>query len=195
MVVDNLDAVRDAELSYNDDMVSNEVEVSMVTNPKSHVVSMRLTRQQIDRLQRIARRLGRTPSETGALLLEEALRRTDFAYIDFRDSPVGRQAYVHGSTLAVWEVVMIARACEMDVTRTSEHLQWPEFRTQAALNYAAAFPDEIEFALLDNRSYDFATVQRLLPHAALFVAEPAQPAYGQQAKEKSKPRRGRRSGR
>jgi predicted DNA-binding protein len=61
----------------------------------SKVVSLRFGSQQMERLQRVARRLGRTPSETGALLVEEALRRTEFALIDFRDSIVGRQVYVH----------------------------------------------------------------------------------------------------
>ncbi|HEY9869781.1 MAG TPA: hypothetical protein V6D08_11495 [Candidatus Obscuribacterales bacterium] len=145
----------------------------------------------MERLQRVARRLGRSTSETGVLLLEEGLRRAEFAYIDFRDSPVGRQAYVQGSTLAVWELVMIARAYEMDVARTSEHLQWPEFRTRAALNYAAAFPDEIELALQDNRAYDLTAVQRLLPHTELFVAESAERASRRQTKEITKPKRGR----
>ena len=68
----------------------------------SKVVSMRLKDEQVDRLERAARRLGRSPSEAAALLLEEALRQRDFALIEFRDSPVGRQAYVHGTRLAVW---------------------------------------------------------------------------------------------
>ena len=34
---------------------------------------------------------------------------SEYALIDFRDSVVGRQAYMQGSSLAVWEVMMIAR--------------------------------------------------------------------------------------
>jgi len=56
---------------------------------KSIVVSTRLAPQQEKRLQRKARQLGRTPSEASALLIEEGLRRDEFAFIDFRDSPVG----------------------------------------------------------------------------------------------------------
>jgi len=75
----------------------------------SQVVSMRLKEAQMERLRRAARRLGLTPSETSARLVEEALRRNDFAFLDFRDSPVGRQACLQGSSLAVWEVVLVAR--------------------------------------------------------------------------------------
>jgi hypothetical protein len=67
------------------------------------VVSMRLPADCSNRLKRMANRHGWTPSDTSARLVEEGLRRSEFAYIDFRDSAVGRQAYLQGSTLAVWE--------------------------------------------------------------------------------------------
>ncbi|HXI18204.1 MAG TPA: hypothetical protein VNM48_17710 [Chloroflexota bacterium] len=153
----------------------------------SKVVSLRFGSQQMERLQRVARRLGRTPSETGALLVEEALRRTEFALIDFRDSIVGRQAYLQGSSLAVWEVVMVGRGYGMDAVRTAEHLQWPLPRVQAAFRYAEAFADEIEAALTDNASYTFEDITRMLPQARQFVLpasvfaeahQPLEPAAG-----------------
>jgi hypothetical protein len=67
------------------------------------VISMRLPAESGNRLKRMANRHGWTPSETSARLVEEGLRRSEFAYIDFRDSAAGRQAYVQGSTLAVWK--------------------------------------------------------------------------------------------
>jgi hypothetical protein len=132
---------------------------------------MRLQDEQVSRLRRIARSLGRTPSETSALLVEEGLRRSEFAFIDFRNSPVGRQAYVQGSSLAVWEVVLVARSYDMHMEQTAEHLQWQETRVQAALNYGAAFPDEIEAAIEDNASYDLTTLSRMLPQTAQWVVE------------------------
>src|SRR5438477_2275541 len=113
----------------------------------SQVVSMRLQEEQLERLRRMARRLGRTVAETSALLTEEGLRRSEFASIDFRDSMVGRQAYIQGSSLAVWEVILVARSYAMDAGRTAAHLQWPAARVLAALNYAAAFRGEIEAAI------------------------------------------------
>jgi hypothetical protein len=57
------------------------------------VTSMRLPADSSNRLKRVANRLGWTQSDTSARLIEEGLRRTEFAYIDCRDSAVGRQAY------------------------------------------------------------------------------------------------------
>ncbi|HVC81365.1 MAG TPA: hypothetical protein VNL35_12795, partial [Chloroflexota bacterium] len=112
---------------------------------------------------RLARRLGYSRGETGARLIEEALRMSEFSFIEFRDSIVGRQAYMQGSSLAVWEVVMLAHERGDDPVKTAAHLGWPVPRVQAALNYADAYGDEIEAALLDNASYDAAMIRRLLP--------------------------------
>jgi hypothetical protein len=73
----------------------------------SQIVSIRLPDEQAEQLKSQARRLGKTPSETGAQLIDEALRASAFAYIEFRNSPVGRQAYIKASTLAVWEVITV----------------------------------------------------------------------------------------
>lgn len=159
----------DADLATPTDVAYNSDIVIHIGGAMSNVLSMRLKEGQMERLRRIARQLGRTPSEAGARLLEEGLRRNDFAFIDFRDSPVGRQAYVHGSSLAVWEVVMVARCYDLDPERTAEHLSWTVPRARAALNYAAAFPEEIEAALRDHDARDFAGLSRLLPQAELFL--------------------------
>jgi len=136
----------------------------------TQVLSLRFRPGQKERLGNLARRMGRTPSETGALLIEESLRRAEFADSDFRDSPVGRQAYVLGSSLAVWEVVAVARQFGMDVAQVAAHLAWPEFRVQAALNYAAVYPGEMDASIGDNAGYDFATLLRLLPQSTEFRA-------------------------
>jgi len=132
------------------------------------VISSRLAPEQEKRLARKARQLGRSASETSAMLIEEGLRRDEFAFIDFRDSPVGRQAYLQGSTLAVWEVVWIARGYHNDIGKTSEHLVLSPLKVQAALNYAIAFPEEITEAIAENESGDFTTLSRSLPQAKIF---------------------------
>ena len=131
----------------------------------SRVMSIRFQDQQVERLGRISRRLGKRPSETVALLVEEALRMSEHPQIDFRDSMAGRQAYVKGSGLAVWEVAMVARDYGGDVEKVAAHLRWPRTWVQAALHYARDYHDEIETALADNDAVDFAALQRLLPQA------------------------------
>ncbi len=89
--------------------------------------------------------------------------------IDVRDSMGGRQAYVKGSGLAVWEVAMLARDQGGDAERVADYLQWPLTRVQAALSYAHDYREEIGAALADNDAVDFETLQRLLPHAQRIV--------------------------
>lgn len=136
---------------------------------RSMVFSMRLPTESGKRLKRMANRHGWTPSDTSARLVEEGLRRSEFAFIDFRDSAIGRQAYVQGSTLTVWEVMLVLRSYKGNVAAAARHLRWPEAKVQAALNYAEAFPQEIEEALLENRETDFKALRRSLPQATEFV--------------------------
>jgi hypothetical protein len=131
---------------------------------------MCLTEESYRRLRRMAMRHGWTTSHTCARLVEEGLRRSEFAFIDFRESPVGRQAYIQGSSLAVWEVMMLARDYKGDTAAVAKHLEWPEARVQAAFNYAAAFRDEINDALAENDAMDFTTLKRMLPQAQQFIA-------------------------
>jgi len=137
---------------------------------RSVVISMRLPMDSGKRLKRIANRHGWTPSDASARLVEEGLRRSEFAFIDFRDSPIGRQAYIQGSTLTVWEVMLLVRCYKADVSAVAKHLRWPEAKVQAAINYAAAFPVEIEEALSENEAVGMETLKRMLPQAAEFVA-------------------------
>jgi hypothetical protein len=103
-----------------------------------------------------------------ARLVEESLRRSEFALTDFRDSPAACQAYIQGSGLAAWEVMLVARSYGMDAEKTAKHLEWPVPRVQAALNYAEAFPEEIDAAIEDNASFDFERLRRMVPQARSF---------------------------
>src|SRR4051812_18575118 len=110
----------------------------------STVVSLRLAPEEAERLRKIARRMGRSASEVGAELVTESLRRSEFAFIDFRDSAAGRQAYVQGTRLAVWQVISLLRTYKGDLAKTAAHLRWPEAKVNAATVYAEAFSEEIE---------------------------------------------------
>jgi uncharacterized protein (DUF433 family) len=129
----------------------------------SRVVSMRLKEAEADRLLRLSRRLRRSVSETAALLVSEKLREEEFVLIEFRSSPLGRQPYVKGTSLAVWEVVLLARQLGMDARRAAEHLAWPEERVQAALTYAEAYPEEVEPLVDKAEAVTFDQLKRRLP--------------------------------
>jgi predicted DNA-binding protein len=138
----------------------------------SKVVSTRLTEETEARLQRLARYLGKTPSETGAMLIEESLRENEFAYIEFRNSPVGRQAYLKNSNLAVWRVIMLAQQYRNDLDKTATHLQKPIEWVKAAFNYAEAYSKEINLAIEDSLAINYTTIKRILPQTELLVIPP-----------------------
>jgi uncharacterized protein (DUF433 family) len=118
----------------------------------STVVSLRLRDDQVERLRRAARQMNRRLSETAAMLLEEALRQREFAFIEFRDSPAGRQAYLKGTRLQVWWIVCLARDFSDSPERVSAEYGLPVVSVQSALAYARAYPDEIATALEDNET-------------------------------------------
>jgi hypothetical protein len=137
---------------------------------QSTVVSMRLPIASGNRLRRMANRHGWTTSDASARLVEEGLRRSEFAFLDFRDSSAGRQACIQGSSLAIWEVMLLVRSYRDDLAAVAKHLRWPQAKVQAAINYTEAFPEEIAEALAENEATDFAALKRMLPQATEFAA-------------------------
>lgn len=129
----------------------------------SHVVSIRLKDDQLVRLKRFARRAGKTQSEMGAQFIEEAMREAEFAFIEFRNNAVGREAYMKGSRVQVWMVIVIAKGHGMSLERTAEYFNRPEEWVQAAFNYYRAFPQQIDDAIADYESITFEDLQRKLP--------------------------------
>ena len=150
----------------------------------SMVISMRLPAESGKRLKRMANRHGWTPSDASARLVEEGLRRSEFGFIDFRDSPAGRQVYIQGSTLAVWEVMLLVYSYKKAVSAVAGHLKWPEVKVQAAVNYAAAFPEEINGAIAENQTTDFEALKHMLPQATEFV--PKKPTRNRHAQASSR---------
>jgi hypothetical protein len=138
---------------------------------ESTVISMRLPAESGRRLKRFAKRHGWTASDTSARLVEEGLRRTEFAYIDFRDSSAGRQTYIQGSGVQVWMVMLLLRSYKGDVAAVAEHLVWPVEKVKAAINYRDAYPEEIDSALAENDAIDFDSLKRDLPGIIRFVAD------------------------
>ena len=74
-------------------------------------------------------------------VIEKSLE-TEFPGISFRDSLSGREAYLTGHRVAVWEVVAVHEQAK-SVEKTAEHFHWPPVLVKRALAYAKAFPEEI----------------------------------------------------
>lgn len=129
----------------------------------TQVISIRLRDDQVNRLKRFARRTGKSQSEMGAQFIEESMREAEFSYIEFRDSVVGRLAYMKDSNLAVWEVILIARDHNMDPALVTDYFERPRAWVSAAFNYYEAYPDEIDPLVEDCQSVTFDKLKRLLP--------------------------------
>lgn len=153
-----------------------------MTAAHSTVISMRLPAESGKRLRRMASRHGWTASDASARLVEEGLRRSEFAFIDFRDSTAGRQACIQGTSLAVWEVMLLVRSHKDDIAAAARHLRWAEAKVKAAVNYAEEFPDEIDAALRENEAADFSALKRMLPQAEVIrTGKPARRRRAQAA--------------
>ena len=74
-------------------------------------------------------------------VMEKSLE-TEFPGIGFRHSLSGREAFLLGHRVAVWEVLEV-RAETKSVEKTAEHFGWPTVLVRRALAYAKAFPEEI----------------------------------------------------
>lgn len=131
----------------------------------SRSLTLDLPADQAEALDSVADRLRISPAATAAVLIGEALVHERFPWVEFRDSVVGRQAYVVGSGLAVWEVVMVAEGYALDPARTAEHLDWARPRVECVLAYAREFPGAIQAALEENRSMTEEKLRALLPNA------------------------------
>jgi len=68
-------------------------------------------------------------------------------HIQFRNTPLGRVAYVKGTRSAVWLVCDLVRQNRGDIRRTASLHEWPETKVRAAVNYARAHRDEIELLI------------------------------------------------
>lgn len=80
--------------------------------------------------------------------VSEAEKMKKVPGIVFVDGPAGRRARIAGSGIDVFEVMKIHRSCGEDRGATAEALDMltPE-RIQAAFDYYAAFPEEIDARL------------------------------------------------
>lgn len=92
---------------------------------------------------RQARAARTSKSDLVARYVIEKSLETEFPGISFRNSLSGREAYLTGHRVAVWEVVAVHQEAKA-IARTAAHFRWPRVLVQRALAFARAFPAEIE---------------------------------------------------
>lgn len=97
-------------------------------------------------------------------VLEEARRREDFPAVEFRDTPLGRVAYVQGTRV---QVAFVYGQILRDASLTSEELadsfSWPRWKAAGVLAYANEFSRECAQEWDDLQSSGLRSLQRGLP--------------------------------
>jgi uncharacterized protein (DUF433 family) len=81
-------------------------------------------------------------STLSSLYLKEKAVEEEFPGIGFRDSCGGREAFVLGYRVAVWEAVEVYREAK-SIKRTADHFGWPDHLVKCALAYAKEFAHEL----------------------------------------------------
>src|SRR5918998_4971262 len=89
-----------------------------------------------------ARAARTSKSDLVARYVIEKSIESEFPGISFRDSLSGREAYLTGHRVAVWEVLAVYEETK-SIEQTASHFRWPRVLVQRALAYAKAFPDEV----------------------------------------------------
>jgi hypothetical protein len=107
------------------------------------VQSCRIEKGHADLLARQAKRRHLEVSTLSSLYLKEKALEEEFPGIGFRDGAGGREAYVLGHRVAVWEVTDALREAKT-VAKVGEHFRWPPALVRCAVEFAKAFPKEIE---------------------------------------------------
>ena len=91
---------------------------------------------------RQARAAKTSKSDLVARYVIEKSLETEFPGISFRDSLSGREAYLTGHRVAVWEVLAVYEEIR-SVKKRAAHFHWPRVLVARTLAYAKAFPEEI----------------------------------------------------
>ena len=130
----------------------------------SETLSVRIPPETKHWLERFSLSRG-SLSSAAARLIEEARRRETFRFVDFRDTPFGRIAYVQGSRVAVYFAWLTARDYGFESERLAGHFGWTPAKVESVLAYAERFRDEIETEAARHEELDeFQSLRNNLPH-------------------------------
>ena len=108
----------------------------------SIVQSCRIDKEDAARLSRQAKRRRIEVSTLSSLYLKEKALEEEFPGIGFRDSAGGREAYILGHRVALWEVLDVYREAK-SIARTADHFSWPDHLVKCALAFAREHSREI----------------------------------------------------
>lgn len=107
------------------------------------VQSCRIEENHAALLARQAKRRHLEVSTLSSLYLKEKALEEEYPGIGFRDGAGGREAYVQGHRVAVWEVADVLHEVKT-VAKAADHFRWPPALVRCAMAFAKAFRGDIE---------------------------------------------------
>ena len=117
-------------------------------------VSLRISESVRVEIAAIALRTKRSFSSVVNEMLEEDLKMRRVRGIYFGDEFNRREAKVGGTGLGVWEVIETYQSMNGDWEDFRAYYDWlNEFQLREALDYYAAYPEEIDARIQDNRHW------------------------------------------
>lgn len=116
----------------------------MATTTKDETVSIRITAAEKRSLEADARRKGIPTGTVAATYIAEGVRRSRFPAVEFRNGSPGRVAYLAGTRWPIWLIVELVNDYSGNVEAAAKHMSRPRALVQMALDYAAAYREEID---------------------------------------------------
>lgn len=114
-------------------------------------------------LERFAKRRG-SAGMAATRILEEARRRENFPAVEFRDTPLGRVAYVQGTRVQVAFVYgQKQHGTKLTPEGLAESFSWPLWKATSALAYIQEFSAECQQEWEDLGSVDAKALKSILP--------------------------------
>lgn len=110
----------------------------------SDAIRVEVDGERLERLCRAANGMRQSPADAAVTLVEEGLRMREFPVVEFRDTALGRQAFLRGTRLAIWHIVVAARDYVDDIESIAKHLGIVPDDVSSALAYATAYREDIE---------------------------------------------------
>lgn len=107
------------------------------------VQSCRIDEENAALLSRQAKRRHLEVSTLSSLYLKEKALEEEYPGVGFRDSIGGREAFVLGHRVAVWEVLDVYGEAKT-VAKTAQHFRWPPALVRSALAFAKEFMAEVK---------------------------------------------------
>lgn len=130
-------------------------------------MNLQLTDEQMERLEREATRLGKSPSDVAARWVEETLRQIEFPHIEFRDTIIGREVYLRGTRLKIWHLRMYSDGDEADIPRIAADFNLTQAAVADAFAYARTYADEID-AIFEEIDYISDNIEQFVPGIEIY---------------------------